>query len=112
MAAVTLVVLVATAAGVGAERRWGDRTRLATGRLLDWMLYLVLPPVTFFIVARLELTAGVGAGLLFVAPLIGTHDLGPAIAYDAVVSSPVMYGVGFAIGATMGTRAGVSAGAR
>ena len=158
MAVVTLTILAATAAGVGAERRWGDRTRAATGRLLDWMLYLVLPPVSFFIVARLELTAGIGAGLAFglaialivgglawvvgerlltlprpttgalmsvsmqgntgylglplVATLIGTDQLGPAIAYDVVVSSPVMYGLGFAIGATMGSRVGVGAGAR
>jgi predicted permease len=158
MAAVTLAILAATAVGVGAERRWGDRTRAATGRLLDWMLYLVLPPVSFFIVARLELTAGVGAGLAFaltialivgglawlvgerllalprpttgalmstsmqgntgylglplVATLIGTDQLGAAIAYDVVVSSPVMYGLGFAIGATMGRRAGTGAGAR
>ena len=158
MAVVTLVILAATAVGVGAERRWGERSRRATGRLLDGMLYVVLPPVTFFIIARLELTAGVGAGLLFafaialilgaaafavgewllrlprpttgslmttamqgntgylglplVATLLGTDQLGPAIAYDAVVSSPVMYAAGFAIGATMGTRAGATAGER
>ncbi len=122
------------------------------------MLYVVLPPVSFFIIARFEVSAGVGAGLLFavaialivgalawwigtrvlrlappstgslisvsmqgntgylglplVATFIGTDQLGAAIAYDTLVSSPLMYGVGFAIGATMGTRAGVGARAR
>ena len=155
MAAVTLAIIASTAVGVGAERRWGRRTHVATGRLLDWMLYVVLPPVSFFIIARLEITAGVGAGLLFayviafvvgglawvagehllrlarpttgalmstamqgntgylglplVATLLGTDQLGPAIAFDAIVSSPIMYGAGFAIGATMGTRAGATA---
>jgi predicted permease len=63
--AVTLAILAATAAGVAAERRWGERTHAVTGRLLDVLLYAVLPPMTFFIIARLELSAGVGAGLLF-----------------------------------------------
>src|SRR3954464_9308170 len=65
MAAVVVAILGATAAGIGAERRWGARARTATGRVLDVMLYAVLPFVTFFIVARLELTAGIGAGLVF-----------------------------------------------
>jgi predicted permease len=65
MAAVCLAILAATAAGVGVERRFGARAHVATGRLLDVLLYVVLPPMTFFIVARLHLTAGVGAGLLF-----------------------------------------------
>jgi malate permease and related proteins len=143
---------------VGAERRWGDGARRAVGWLLDAMLYVVLPPVSFFIIARFEVSAGVGAGLLFalavalivgalawwmgarvlrlpppstgslisvsmqgntgylglplVATFIGTDQLGAAIAYDTLISSPLLYGVGFAIGATMGTRAGVGARAR
>jgi predicted permease len=155
MAAVVLAIVASTAVGVGAERRWGRRTHVATGRLLDSLLYVVLPPVSFFIIARLEITAGVGAGLLFayviafvvgglawmagehvlrlprpttgalmstamqgntgylglplVATLLGTEQLGPAIAFDAIVSSPIMYGAGFAIGATMGARAGAGA---
>ncbi|HEX2103089.1 MAG TPA: AEC family transporter, partial [Solirubrobacteraceae bacterium] len=155
MAAVVVAIVGATAAGIGAERRWGARARAATGRLLDVMLYAVLPLVTFFLVARLELTAGVGAGLVFayvvalvvgalawvagehvlrlprpstgslvvtsmqgntgylgvplVATLLGTDELGAAVAYDTVVSSPLMYAGGFAIGAALGSRAGDTA---
>ncbi len=65
MALVVLAIIASTAAGVGAERRWGDAARLATGRLLDVLLWVVLPLITFFVVARLQLTAGVGAGLAF-----------------------------------------------
>jgi predicted permease len=155
MAAVVVAIVGATAAGIGAERRWGARTRAATGRVLDVLLYAVLPFVTFFVVARLELTAGVGAGLGFayvvaltvgalawlagervlrlprpstgslivtsmqgntgylgvpvVAALLGTDQLGAAVAYDTVVSSPLMYAGGFAIGAALGSRAGDTA---
>ena len=152
MAVVAVAILASTAAGVGAERRWGDRARIATGRVLDGLLYAVLPFVTFLVIARLELTAGVGAGLLFgygaaaavaglgyligerllrlprpatgalvcaamlgntgylglplTATLLGGDELGAAIAYDAVVSGPLLYMVGFAVGAALGARAG------
>jgi len=154
VAAVLAVILLATAAGVGAERRWGARARAATGRLLDVMLFGVLPLVTFFVVARLELTAGVGVGLLYgygaalaaaglawlagrrvlrlparstgalvvtsmlantgylgiplTATLLGTDDIAAAIAYDAVISGPLLFVVGFAVGAALGDRAGDS----
>ena len=45
-------------------------------------------------------------GVPLVATLLGTDELGAAIAYDTLVSSPLLYGVGFAIGAAFGTRAG------
>jgi malate permease and related proteins len=158
MAAVVVAIVGATAAGMGAERRWGARARRATGRVLDVMLYGVLPLVTFFVVTRLELTAGVGAGLAFgyvvaltvgalawlagehvlrlprpttgslvitsmqgnhgylgvpvVATLLGPEQIGTAIAYDAVVSNPLMYAGGFAIGAALGSRAGDTPGRR
>jgi predicted permease len=152
MAAVVVAILGATAAGIGAERRWGARARAATGRVLDVMLYAVLPFVAFLVVARLELTAGVGAGLAFgyvvaliagalawiagehvlrlprpstgslvitsmqgnhgylgvplVATLVGPDHIGAAVAYDTVVSNPLMYLGSFAIGAALGARAG------
>src|SRR4051794_32742301 len=65
MTAVVVTILGATAAGIGAERRWGGRARAATARVLVLMLYAVLPVVTFLLVARLRLTAWVGAGLGF-----------------------------------------------
>jgi malate permease and related proteins len=152
MAAVVVAILGATAAGIGAERRWGARARAATRRILDVMLYAVLPFVAFLVVARLELTAGVGAGLAFgyvvaltagalawiagehvlrlprpstgslvitsmqgnhgylgvplVATLVGPDQIGAAVAYDTVVSNPLMYLGSFAIGAALGARAG------
>jgi malate permease and related proteins len=152
MAAVVVAILGATAAGIGAERRWGARGRAATRRILDVMLYAVLPFVAFLVVARLELTAGVGAGLAFgyvvaltagalawiagehvlrlprpstgslvitsmqgnhgylgvplVATLVGPDQIGAAVAYDTVVSNPLMYLGSFAIGAALGARAG------
>src|SRR5919107_3040955 len=155
MAAVVVAILGATAAGIGAERRWGAPARAATGRVLDVMLYAVLPFVTFFVVSRLDVTAGVGAGLAFgyvvaltagalawlagehllrlprpstgslvitsmqgnhgylgvplVATLVGADQIGAAVAYDTVVSSPLMYLVSFAIGAALGERAGQTA---
>jgi predicted permease len=152
MAAVVVAIVGATAAGMGAERRWGARARTATGRVLDVMLYAVLPFVTFFVVSRLDVTAGVGAGLAFgyvvaitagalawvagehllrlprpstgslvitsmqgnhgylgvplVATLVGPDHIGAAVAYDTVVSNPLMYLGSFAIGAALGARAG------
>jgi len=158
MAAVCLVILVATAAGVGVERRWGTRAHAATSRMLDVLLYVLLPPMTFFVIARLELTAGVGAGLLFgyvaaltagalawlvgrrvlslsgpstgalvlasmlcntgylgvpiSAAVLGGDQLGPAVAYDIAVSTPMMYIAGYGVAAALGDRAGVGARAR
>jgi malate permease and related proteins len=152
MAVVLAAIIAATAAGVGAERRWGSRAQVATGHLLDGLLYSVLPFVSFFVVARLHLTTGVGVGLLYgfaaaivagalgwlvgsrllrlprestgalmcaamiantgylglplTATLLGSEHLGAAITYDAVVSQPMLYLAGFAVGALFGTRAG------
>jgi predicted permease len=62
--ALTLAIVVSVAAGVGAERRWGERAQAGTRRALDGMLYLALPFITFFVVADTELTTGVGVGLV------------------------------------------------
>ena len=63
MVAVTVAICVAVALGVAAERRWGRGAHRATARVLDLMLVVVLPPVLFLLMARLELTAGIGAGI-------------------------------------------------
>ena len=159
MAGIVLAILASVGVGVGAERRWGHAAHDATRRVLDAMLYVLLPFAAFFSIAGLRITSGVGAGLLFgyaelaivttVAWLVGTRVLrlprpstgalmcgvalantgylgvpvaaaalgrgqvGPAIAFDAIVSGPMLYVVGFAIGATFGTRGeGAGAGAR
>ncbi|MEA2178284.1 MAG: malate permease [Solirubrobacteraceae bacterium] len=129
-----------------------------SGRLLDVLLYAVLPPMTFFIIARLELTAGVGAGLVFAyvaalaagtlawvigrrvlklspaatgslvlasmlcntgylgvpltATLLGSGQIGPALAYDIAVSAPMMYVAGYGVAAALGDRAGDGTAAR
>lgn len=57
-------ILTSAAAGMASERRWGERAVDGTGRAFDVMLYGLLPLITFFAVTRLELTPGLGVGLL------------------------------------------------
>lgn len=152
MAVVLGAIFAATAAGVGAERRWGEGAERLTRRMMDALLYVLMPFVTFFVVARLHLTAGVGVGLLYgyvatglagltgwwigsrvlrlprpsvgvlilcgllantgyfgvpmVATLLGSSQLGAAVAWDTTVSGPMLFVFGFAVGAAFGTRAG------
>ncbi len=151
-ALVALAIVASTAAGVGAERRQGERAQAASRLLITALLWTVLPFVTFFLLARLELSAGVGGGLLLgyaelaivagiaylvgsrvlrlrreqtgalmlvsmlantgylgvplCAALLGTEAIGAAIAFDTVVSGPMFYGFGFAVGAAFGMLAG------
>lgn len=64
MLLVVVVTVVAVAAGVGAERRSGAGAERLARRLLDAMLYVLLPFAAFFLIADLELTAGVRAGIV------------------------------------------------
>ncbi|HEV2062593.1 MAG TPA: AEC family transporter [Solirubrobacteraceae bacterium] len=157
MILVIAAILLSTGAGSWAARRWGEQAQRAAGGAIGVLLWIVLPFVTFFTIARLEITTGVGAGLglayvelaavgliawvasralglsrpsagaLIVvvvlantgylgvplnAALLGRDDLPPAIAYDTVVSGPMFYVVGFAIGAIFGAAAGDTAGER
>jgi hypothetical protein len=155
---VVLAVAASVGAGVAAERARPGPTRRTVDVVLAVLLYVVLPFVGFFTLARLELTAGLGAGLGLAyatlavvgvaaylvatrllaldrpatgalvctsilvntgylgiplnATVLGSDALGPAIAFDALVSGPMFLVVGFAVGAAFGTRAGESAGAR
>ena len=152
MLLVALAIAASTGGGLFAERRWGERAHAVSRRSIDVLLWFVLPFITFFSLARLEITTGVGAGLglayvelalvgtaaylvatrllrlprpaagaLIVvvvlvntgylgvplsAALLGTDALGAAIAFDTVVSGPMFYVVGFAVGATFGASAG------
>jgi malate permease and related proteins len=63
--AVAAVIAVATAAGIGIERRLGERAEELSRRILTWMLWVPLPIVGFFGIAALELSAEVGAGIAF-----------------------------------------------
>lgn len=152
MILVALAIVASTAIGVAAERRWGERAQAATRGAITALLWVVLPFITFFTLARLEVDAGVGVGLLLgytelglvglaaylvatrllgltrpqtgalmvvtmlantgylgvplVGALLGRDALGAAIAFDTVVSGPMFFVVGFAIGAAFGTAAG------
>jgi predicted permease len=155
---VALAIVASTWVGVAAERRFGARAQAWSKRSIDVILWTLLPFITFFTLVKLELDAGVAAGLglayvelaavgllaylvatrllhlqrhqtgalmvvvvlantgylgvpLCVA-LLGGDELGPAIAFDTVVSGPMFYGVGFAIGAAFGLTAGDTAGER
>jgi len=79
------VIATATAVGFGTEHRLGERAEAIARRILWLMLWVLLPPVIFFNIATLELTADVGAGIGFayaallcvlaIAYVVGTHVL-------------------------------------
>jgi predicted permease len=148
-------IVFATAAGIGAERRWPERAGHDSRRALIWILYLVLPPVTFFNLVHVSFDAdlGGGIGLALVATavaaavawfvgfhlldltrpqvgavmactlvantaylgypltiaLLGSDQLGEAVAYDVAVGSPALLVGAFSAGAAFGTKAGVGA---
>lgn len=157
MILVVLAIIAATAVGVGSERRWGAGAQRVSGHVITALLWTVLPFICFFTIARLEIDAGVGGGLLLAyvlsaivgllawtaglrmrlpapavgalivscllsntgylgiplsAALLGSDAIGPAVAYDVLVNTPLFLTVGFAIGAGMGTRGGTTAGER
>lgn len=64
MLLLALAIVASMAAGVWAERRRGAAALRLTRRILDAMLYAALPFIVFFVLARAELTAGAGIGLL------------------------------------------------
>ncbi len=92
MIAVALAVVLAGGGGIWAERRWPRRAGDAARLVLRVMLYVLVPPVVFFNLVRLEFDAEVGAGLAvawLVVLLMG------AIAYGldfSVASGAVAYG--------------------
>jgi len=61
----TLVVVAATAVGLEAQRRMGDRAERASALLLRGMLWVVLPIVAFFNVAALDFRPEVVAGIAY-----------------------------------------------
>jgi predicted permease len=60
---VALAILACTAVGVGAERRWGEGAIAFSKRLIGLMVWVLVPFITIFVVARLQLDGGVGVGL-------------------------------------------------
>ncbi len=155
MILIIAAIVVATAVGIGAERRWPDRAGQDSRRALLWILYLVLPPVTFFNLAHVHFDADLGGGiaLAWVATalaagvawfvgsrllhltrpqtgaviactlvantaylgypvtiaLLGSDQLGEAVAYDVAVGAPALLIGAFSAGAAFGTKAGEGA---
>lgn len=85
MIAIAAVIAVATAAGFAAEHRWGERAEGAAAGVIKTMLFVLLPPVVFLNIVRLDVSAeiasGIGFGFVALAAtlgggyLIGTHVL-------------------------------------
>ncbi len=66
MIPIALTIAAATAAGFGVEHRWGElRSQLAAERVMQLMLWVLIPPIVFFNIADLHLSAGVGLGVVF-----------------------------------------------
>jgi predicted permease len=63
MAAIVSAIILATAAGAWAEHRYGGRAGIAARRALLFVLYVVLPPTTFFNLTRVEFDTDVGLGI-------------------------------------------------
>lgn len=66
MILIALVIAAATAVGFGVEHRYGEERAGRAGRfVIRLMLWVLLPPVAFVNLARLDPSAGVVAGLAF-----------------------------------------------
>ena len=66
MIPIALTIAAATAVGFGVEHRWGElRSQLAADRVMALMLWVLIPPIVFFNIADLHLSAGVGLGVVF-----------------------------------------------
>ena len=63
MILIIAAIVVATATGIAAERRWPERAGHDSRRALLWILYLVLPPVTFFNLVHVSFDADLGGGI-------------------------------------------------
>lgn len=60
---IAIAVLVSTSLGVWVRHRWGDDAERATARGLNVLVWVVLPPLTYLVVARMEIDTGVGIGI-------------------------------------------------
>ncbi|HET6830169.1 MAG TPA: AEC family transporter [Solirubrobacterales bacterium] len=155
MILIIAAIVVATAAGISAERRWPERAGPDSRRALLWILYLVLPPVTFFNLVHVSFDADLGGGILLgllatalaagaawmigarildltrpevgaaiactlvantaylgyplTIALLGSDQLGEAVAYDVAVGAPALLIGAFSAGAAFGTKAGIGA---
>jgi predicted permease len=63
VAVVALAILASTSVGLLAEHRWRERAVAFSRRLIDAMVWGLLPFIVYFVTARLRLGGGVGIGL-------------------------------------------------
>jgi malate permease and related proteins len=85
MILIAVVIAAATAVGFGVEHRWGEvRSQRSAKLVIRFMLWVMLPPVAFVNLARLDPTAGVAAGIGF-----GFVSLGVALALAYVIGTRV-----------------------
>ncbi|MDQ3849402.1 MAG: hypothetical protein M3296_02135, partial [Actinomycetota bacterium] len=102
----TLAIALSVVAGFAAQRHWGEAAHTGARRALDAMLYLALPFITFFVIARTDLTTGAGVGIVLAygeLALVGTAAwaiaaralrLPPATAATVVIAA-IMANTGF-----------------
>jgi hypothetical protein len=72
---VAAAILASTAIGMGAEHRFGGAAQRFARRLIDGMVWLLVPFIVFFITARLHLGGGVGVGLALAFVELGAVGL-------------------------------------
>ena len=64
MLLIVAAIALSTAAGVAAERRWPDRAGPGSRESLLLVLYVILPPTTFFNLAAIDFDADLGGGIV------------------------------------------------
>jgi malate permease and related proteins len=84
--AIACVIAAATAVGFGVEHRFGElRSQRAARLTIRFMLWVMLPPVAFVNLARLDASAGVAAGIGF-----GFAGLGVGLALAYAIGTRVL----------------------
>ncbi len=96
MIAIVAAIVLSVAAGAWAERRYGERAGEGSRRSLLFVLYVVLPPTTFFNIAAadIDVNAGVGIALAWIA-------LGIAVGVAWLVATKVLRLRRAAVGAVL-----------
>ncbi len=64
MPLIVFAIVLSTAAGIWAEKRWPERTGHMSRRSLVLILYVLLPPVVFFNLVHVEIDADLGGGIV------------------------------------------------
>lgn len=97
---------VTVGAGVGIALAWAMIGILAGLAYLVGRRLLALPrPELGAVICTVVIVNTGYLGLPMAVALLGSRSLGAAVAYDQLVSGPVLFTVGFGVGATFGTRA-------